>query len=131
MPSDNLPVTALDYWAAPDTSTTYNPPNSRQVLRIALNLKYLIDKVVPILYDSKLITCECSRILNSKVIKLVREACGGDLSNPQSCKKYQSVVIFCLLKVCSWYWTMAASELHNAEPVSYTHLDVYKRQLLQ
>lgn len=115
MPSDNLPVTALDYWAAPDTSTTYNPPNSRQVLRIALNLKYLIDKVVPILYDSKLITCECSRILNSKVIKLVREACGGDLSNPQSCKKYQSVVIFCLLKVCSWYWTMAASELHNAE----------------
>ncbi|SCU97332.1 LAMI_0F09670g1_1 [Lachancea mirantina] len=98
-----------------ETSENLEAPNSRQILRIALNLKYLIDEVVPILFKESEITSDQSRILNRKVLKLTREACGGNQKDERSMRKYQSVVIFCLLKVCGWYWELASSELHNAQ----------------
>ncbi|CEP62100.1 Yvc1p LALA0_S04e07778g [Lachancea lanzarotensis] len=114
MPSYLLPTSNGVDWSC-EQPPSYDVPNSRQILRICVNLKYLIDKVVPILYDEKLIMCDHSRILNLHVITLAKEACGGKKDDPKSLHKYQSVVIFSLLKVCSWNWELAASELHNAE----------------
>ncbi|KAH3901437.1 Yvc1p SCDLUD_002930 [Saccharomycodes ludwigii] len=91
------------------------PPNSRQVLRICINLKELIDNIIPIAFDENLIICDNSRILNVNVIKLAREACGGNLKEEKSYMKYQAVLIFCLLKVCEWYWSLAEYELFNEE----------------
>lgn len=110
-----LPSTAQQYWNDPANTPNYTSPNPRQVLRIATNLKYLIDEVIPIAYDENILTCEHSRILNAKVIKLAREACGGDRNDFASVRKYESVIIFALLKVCEWYWDLAESELHNSE----------------
>lgn len=112
---DVLPNTSQSYWYDPANVQSYNPPSARQVLRIALNFKYLIDSVIPVVYDEKLIVCDHSRIVNAKVITLAREACGGDRQDRESVRKYESVAIFALLKVCSWYWDLASSELHNAE----------------
>ncbi|SCV05488.1 LANO_0H08592g1_1 [Lachancea nothofagi CBS 11611] len=114
MSSYLLPTSNGIDWAT-GCPPAYDTPSPRQVLRICLNLKYLIDKVVPILYEEKLIMCDHSRILNSHVISLAREACGGNKEDKKSIKKYQSSLIFCLLQVCSWYWELAAAELHNAE----------------
>ena len=112
---DTLPSSSQQYWIDPANSPLYNAPSSRQVLRIALNLKFLIDEVIPIAYDEALLICEHSRIVNAKVIRLAREACGGNREDPASVKKYESVVVFALLRVCSWYWSLAESELHNSE----------------
>ena len=110
-----LPCTSQEYWEDPANTSNCIAPNSRQILKIATNLKYLIDEVIPIAYDESSITCEHSRIINAKVIKLAREACGGDRKNRDSVKKYESVIVFALLKVCGWYWGLAESELHNSE----------------
>lgn len=114
MPTYALPTAAGVDWTL-DHPPGCEAPHPRQLLRISLNLKYLIDKVVPILYEEQVIMCDHSRILNSRVIALAREACGGSKGNQQSLRKYQSALIFCLLKVCAWYWDLAAAELHNAE----------------
>ncbi|SCU94109.1 LAFA_0F19922g1_1 [Lachancea sp. 'fantastica'] len=114
MPSYLLPTSNGVDWSN-EQPPSYDVPNSRQILRICVNLKYLIDKVVPILYDDKLIMCDHSRILNMNVLNLAREACGGNKDDTKSLHKYQSVVVFSLLKVCSWNWELAAAELHNAE----------------
>ena len=97
-----------------DPTMGLKPPSSRQVLRIALNLKYLLDKIIPTVYDVDKVTCPHSRIINQDVIKLVREACGGNPKDKSSVQRYQSVLLFALLKVSSWYEELAAEELHNA-----------------
>lgn len=91
------------------------PPNPRQILRIALNIKYLIDKIIPTIFAVEKVTCQHSRILNQDVIKLVREACGGDVKDKVSLRKYQAVLLFTLLKVSSWYEDLSFKELHNAK----------------
>lgn len=112
-----LPITTAEINSASDIfqNTSFNPPNSRQVLRIALNLKYLIDKVIPIVYDTDSILCEHSRILNANVVKLVKDACGGNSDDEKSFKKYKAVLVFALLKVAGWYDDLSSQELHNAE----------------
>lgn len=97
-----------------DPTLGLKPPSPRQVLRIALNLKYLLDKIIPTVYDEEKVTCSHSRIINQDVIKLVREASGGDPHDKTSVQRYQSVLLFALLKVASWYAELAAEELHNA-----------------
>lgn len=106
----SLPVTNEDY-----NTASSKTPTPRQVLRIGLNLKFLIDKVIPIAYDVNQVTCQNSRILNHKVIKLSREACGGKHNDKGSLRKYQSVLVFTLLKVSSWYNDLSIKELHNAD----------------
>lgn len=91
------------------------PPSSRQILRICLNIKYLIDKIIPTIFEVELVTCRHSRILNEEVIKLVYEACGGDKNDEKSLQKYKSVLLFSLLKVSIWYEDLSFKELHNAE----------------
>ncbi|ODV80134.1 uncharacterized protein CANTADRAFT_21389 [Suhomyces tanzawaensis NRRL Y-17324] len=92
-------------------------PNTRQTFRICLNLKTLIDKVVPIVFDKDEITSQNSPILNSNVIELVYRAAGGkgDGKPGTSSYKYRAALVFCLLKVCDWYWQQADLELTDNE----------------
>ncbi|AET40121.1 Yvc1p Ecym_5363 [Eremothecium cymbalariae DBVPG len=113
--SDILPRARVEYWDDPGNAGQNSGPSPRQILRIALNLKFLVDKTVPITYDVDEVICEHSPILNAKVISLAFDACGGDLEDSLSQRKYQSVLIFCLLRVYSWYCSLAESELHNVE----------------
>lgn len=90
-------------------------PNGRQVWRIAVNLKKLIDEVIAIEYKEEEITQPNSPILNEKVIKLVYVAAGGkgDGKLGSSSHRYQSALVFSLLKVCGWYWQQAEFELYD------------------
>ncbi|KAK6202719.1 putative vacuolar conductance protein [Scheffersomyces amazonensis] len=90
-------------------------PNSRQTLRICLHLKTLIDKVIPIVFDSSEISSSNSPILNSRVLELVYEAAGGKGNGKPhtSSYKYRAALVFCLLRVCGWYWQQAEFELSD------------------
>lgn len=100
-----------------DELSSFVPPSPRQVLRICLNLKHLIDNVVPIQFEPEVVTSSESRIINDKVVKLALEAAGGqgDGKKGSSSQKYRAVLVFALLKVTGWYWELAATELHNSE----------------
>lgn len=104
-------------------------PTPRQVLRIALNLKYLIDQVVPIQFNEDLLTSPFSEILTSKVVQLAREAAGGKGNGKinTSSRKYRAVLIFCLLKVSHWYQRMALSELQDSD--LYTSRNIAAQQI--
>ncbi|CAK9438131.1 uncharacterized protein LODBEIA_P24330 [Lodderomyces beijingensis] len=92
-------------------------PNSRQTFRICTNLKLLIDRVIPIVFDDKEITRSDSSILNEQVVNLAYKAAGGkgDGEEGTSSRKYRACLIFCLLKVCSWYWQQSEFELTDNE----------------
>lgn len=91
--------------------------NSRQTFRICLNLKTLIDKVVPIQFDEREITSQNSPVLNENVVNLVYRAAGGkgDGKEGTSLVKYRATLVFCLLKVCDWYWQQSEFELTDNE----------------
>lgn len=110
-PADGL----LD--AEQGTSPSPFCPNSRQTLRIALNLKTLIDKVVPIVYPESEVTGANSAVLNANVLRLVRRAAGGrgDGKPGSSSHRYQGALVFCLLKVTDWYWQQSEHELYDNE----------------
>lgn len=88
-------------------------PSPRQVLRIALNLKYLIDTIIPFTISEDTLLCDSSPVLTEDVQKAALEGCGGDPGKKLSAIKYQSVVIFALLKVASWQIQRAEYELHD------------------
>lgn len=91
--------------------------NARQVYRIALNLKLLIDKVIPTVFEERDVTSSHSPILNSNVIKLAYRAAGGKGNGKQgtSSYKYRACLIFALLKVTDWYWQQSELELCDNE----------------
>lgn len=104
----------LPIWDNED-SNEYLPPSPRQVLRVAINLKELIDTVVPFVQDIDSITS-----LNSynevDVISAVYRAAGGEGSGPKSsARRYQACLVFCLLKVSEWYLELATDELADNE----------------
>lgn len=90
-------------------------PNLRQILRICLNLKRLIDKVIPIVFEENVITQQNSSVLNLRVLELAYKAAGGKGSGKQNTSlwRYRATLPFCLLKVCDWYWQHAENELSN------------------
>ncbi|CAH2355822.1 calcium channel Yvc1p [[Candida] railenensis] len=92
-------------------------PNSRQTLRICLNLKHLIDKIIPILFNEDDILNQGSPIINSNVIELAYRAAGGkgDGKPGTSSYKYRAALVFCLLKVTDWYWQQSVEELYDNE----------------
>lgn len=100
-----------------DDLNAFIPPSPRQVLRICLNLKYLIDEIIPVQFEEAVVLSPDSKILNERVIKLALEAAGGKGDGKQgtSSKKYRAVLIFALLKVCGWYWELSATEIHDSE----------------
>ncbi|GEQ66355.1 hypothetical protein JCM33374_g18 [Metschnikowia sp. JCM 33374] len=91
--------------------------NSRQTLRVALNLKSLIDQVIPTVFPEKEITASHSPVINRNVVDLAYRAAGGvgDGKEGTSSYKYRSCLVFALLKVTGWYWQQADYELSDNE----------------
>lgn len=92
-----------------------NCATPRQTWRVAMNLKILIDKVIPTCFNEKDVTDAHSPILNRKVIELARRAAGGKGNGKRgtSSSKYRACLIFALLKVTGWYWQQAEFELSD------------------
>lgn len=112
----DLEATPSDANLLPTTETEvklYLPPNSRQVLRIALNLKKLIDQIIPVEVSS----AELPNILTPRVVLLAYEACGGQGNGEEntSSRKYRACVLFCLLTVTNWYGQLSELNLHDSE----------------
>lgn len=63
----HLPISNEQCMPENNGSLGFEAPTPRQVLRVTLNLKYLIDKVVPIVYDPNDIVCDHSEILSQKL----------------------------------------------------------------
>lgn len=92
-------------------------PNSRQIWRICVNLKKLIDGIISIEFDESQVTHPNSAILNINVLELVYKAAGGkgDGKPDTSSFRYRASLPFCLLKVCGWYWQQAELELYDTQ----------------
>jgi hypothetical protein len=99
------------------SSVKFAAPTPRQVLRICLNLKHLIDKIIPVQFEESQVLSPDSRILNPNVIQLALEAAGGDGDGEPgtSSRNYRSCLIFALLKVSGWYSDLSDFELHDSE----------------
>lgn len=96
---------------------TLTRPTPKQILRICLNLKTLIDKVIPIQFEEKEVIAANSPILNANVMELVYRAAGGkgDGKKGTTSYKYRAALVYSLLKVCDWYWQQAEFELTDTE----------------
>ncbi|KAG7731159.1 hypothetical protein KL948_003439 [Ogataea haglerorum] len=88
----------------------YLSPSPRQVLRISINLKTLIDKVIPIPLKEEQILGLDSIVLTDKLIDAVLGAAGGE---GPSRRRYQACLVFCLLKVSEWYYSLTIKELSD------------------
>ncbi|CAB4253264.1 similar to Saccharomyces cerevisiae YOR087W YVC1 Vacuolar cation channel, mediates release of Ca(2+) from the vacuole in response to hyperosmotic shock [Maudiozyma barnettii] len=89
--------------------TVLEVPTPRQVLRIAINLKYLIDSMITRHYNDG----DIDAVITEEFVTLAYKACGGDEKDTQSSKKYQAVIVFALLNVYSWYQSIINDEIHE------------------
>lgn len=94
-----------------------NCANPYQVLRVALNLKKLIDEVIPTVFETKDVTDSHSPVLNANVVKLAYRAAGGKGNGEEGTLafKYRACLVYALLKVTGWYWEQAEYELADNE----------------
>jgi hypothetical protein len=93
----------------PSGLQSYLPP--KEVTRVALRLRRLIEQCVPCELEEAAVTRAHSRIITPAVIQAAREA-GGDASGGDS---YRSCVVFCLLIVKRWFMQQANVELWDAD----------------
>lgn len=91
--------------------------DSRQTFRIALNIKSVIDRVIPTIFDEKEIVHSHLAVLNPKVLRLIYRCAGGKGNGAAgtSSYKYRGALIFALLKVTDWYWQQAEFRLSDNE----------------
>ncbi|CCK71900.1 Yvc1p KNAG_0I01090 [Huiozyma naganishii CBS 8797] len=108
-----LPFSQADCTIERAGSIVFDPPTSRQNLCIAVNLKYIIDKTIPLAIDIHKVTCENSAVITDDIVQLAYEACGGNANDKSSLLKYRSVIIFALLNVYKWYEALSIQELHS------------------
>ncbi|GMM56705.1 Yvc1 protein [Maudiozyma humilis] len=101
-------------------------PSPRQVLRIAINLKYLIDRLVTEEVCEEDVMKEDGAVVDGKFLKLAYTACGGDQDDPRSHRKYQAVLLYALLNVSSWYQGIKEADLQQAR-ISETRALVAQR----
>lgn len=92
----------------------YQAVSPRQALRVALNLKKLIDTVVPLAVPAQRIKSFDLNLPYDATLKAVYGAAGGEGEDRvSSARRYQACLVFCLLKVAGWYETLAEAELAN------------------
>lgn len=98
-----------------EDSNDYSPVSPRQALRVAINLKKLIDIVVPLPIAEDKVQAFELHIPKDDTMKAVYEAAGGggESARSPSARRYQACLVFCLLKVSGWYDTLAEAELAN------------------
>lgn len=103
----------------PNATSTGNDrcANSRQTYRIALNIKAVIDRVIPTIFDEKEIVHSHLAVLNPKVLRLIYRCAGGKGNGAAgtSSYKYRGALIFALLKVTDWYWQQSEFRLSDNE----------------
>jgi hypothetical protein len=106
-----------------EDSNDYQAVSPRQALRVAINLKKMIDTIVPVPVSIEKVKAFDLGIPKEETIKALYGAAGGDGSERiSSTKRYQACLIFCLLKVSGWYKTLAEAELANNELYSIRSL---------
>ncbi|TID31113.1 hypothetical protein CANINC_000357 [Pichia inconspicua] len=94
-----------------EDANEYQPVSPRQALRVAINLKKLIDTIVQLPLPDKQITWFDLKLPKEETINAILEAAGGEGNGPKSSsRRYQACLIFCLLKVSGWYSTLAEAE---------------------
>ncbi|KAG0683470.1 hypothetical protein C6P42_000962 [Pichia californica] len=118
----------LPVWHDEDAND-YQAVSPRQALRVAINLKNLIDTVIPdAVSDDKIKSFDLNLPYND-LMKTVYEAAGG-VGNREdkfsSARRYQACLVFCLLKVSGWYDTLADAELANNDIYSARSLFAQK-----
>ncbi|XBW38651.1 hypothetical protein QEN19_004239 [Hanseniaspora menglaensis] len=97
-----LPITSTKM-----VQNDFGVPNSRQILRICINLKKLVDTLIPDVYDDN-----ADFKIDKHIVKMCYDACGGNRNSEKSKMKYQSSLIFCLLTVKKWCLHLSKNELH-------------------
>lgn len=106
----------------------YQAVSPRQALRVAINLKKLIDTVIPeAVSEEKIKTFDLNLPYNA-TLKAVYGAAGGEGEDRvSSARRYQACLVFCLLKVSGWYDTLADAELANND--IYSSRALFAQQL--
>lgn len=103
-----------------EESNDYQPVSPRQALRVAINIKKLIDTIVPLPVSEDKVKNFQLNLPQKEVLDAVYGAAGGEntidgRNRNSSSRRYQACLIFCLLKVSGWYDTLADAELANNE----------------
>jgi hypothetical protein len=78
---------------------------AKEVTKVALRLKYQIERVIPCELEESAITNPNSTVITKSVIQTAREA-GGD--------ENRACVIYCLLVCLRWFKSQALVELWDA-----------------
>lgn len=106
-----------------EVCNAYIAPSPRQVLRIAINLKAVIDELVPAVIPPDQITSDSSIILTDSAMAAIRGAAGGEgKGKKSSARRYQASLVFCLLKVASWYSGLEDNQLTHKDLYATRHL---------
>ncbi|KAI9696719.1 MAG: hypothetical protein M1836_005081 [Candelina mexicana] len=113
-PNTQLHLTPRD--AATNVIATVLPTNrneiipsavpAKQVTKVALRLKYLIEEVIPCELEEERITKAHSNVITRHVLQCAREAGGEDS---------RSCVVYCLLVCKRWFKRQAILELWDAD----------------
>ncbi|ANB14498.1 Yvc1p [Sugiyamaella lignohabitans] len=89
----------------------------KQVLKIALRVKKLIDTVVPIQLTEEEVIKPSSIVLTEKIFQLILEAAGGkgDGAPGTSSRRYRATLVFVLLVIKKWNRRAALSLLYDSD----------------
>lgn len=118
----------LPIWHDEDAND-YQAVSPRQALRVAINLKNLIDIVIPDALSDDQVKNFDMNLRYKDTINAVYQAAGGTgerENKASSARRYQACLVFCLLKVSGWYDTLAEAELANNDIYSTRSLFAQK-----
>lgn len=79
---------------------------AKEVTKVALRLKYQIERVIPFELDEASITNANSTVITKAVVDTARSA-GGE--------EYKACVLYCLLVCVRWFKIQASTELWDSE----------------
>lgn len=96
------PITVLPSYSSDEIASALP---SKEVTKVALRLKYLIEQVIPFELERSAITKPNSDIITAEVIQTAKRA-GGD--------EYRACVIYCLLVCHRWFKQQGEEELWRA-----------------
>lgn len=78
---------------------------AREVTRVALRLKYLVEQIIPTEIEKSTITASTDGIITKDVVKTALKA-GGD--------EHQACVVYALLVCYRWFQVAASSEMWDS-----------------
>lgn len=80
--------------------------SAKEVTRVALRLKYLIEQIIPTEIEESKITASTDGIISNDVVQAALKAGDGD---------HQACVVYALLVCYRWFQVAAASEIWDAD----------------